>query len=112
MPSAEQHQQRADHFLNFLRTIDVDEFCDWYTIVSFYVTVHLVEKLRAGKQEHSRDHPERLFWLSQNHPAIYPSFQELYNLSLVLRYGSSGLPALSAEFVQGHLEQIQMHVQE
>jgi hypothetical protein len=112
MPTAEEHQRQADHNLEFLSTIDQDEFCDWFTTVAFYVAVHLVEKLRALRNEDSADHTDRNAFVLDEHPEIHVYFRELYNLSRTVRYGIAPHHWLLPERVTDCLGEIRRYVQE
>ena len=112
MPTAAEHQQRAEHHLAFLETIDTEEFCDWAGVVAFYVAVHLVERLRALVGQHSGDHGDRLDYIRDNHPAILAYFDALFDISLIARYRASSLPWLPPKTMRGYLYEIQRYVRD
>jgi hypothetical protein len=112
MPTADEHQGQAEHNLRFLQTVDSAEFCDWMAVVAFYVAVHLVERLRALAAGHSIDHADRNEFVRNDHPAIHVHYRELYNVSLIVRYGVGPFHWLVPENVSGHLEEIQRYVAE
>jgi hypothetical protein len=110
MPTAEEHRQKAEHNLAFLGTIDTDEFCDWMAVAAFYAAVHLVERIRAVAGGHSIDHADRLKYIRDHHPQIHADFRELYNISLIVRYGGGPSHWLLPEHILGRLEQIRAYV--
>jgi hypothetical protein len=112
MPSADEHQRQADHNTRFLETIDQDEDIDWFAVVAFYVAVHLIEKLRALRGEHSLDHVDRNSFVIDHHPTIHVYFRELYNLSRIARYGISPHPWLLPERVSDCLDEVRRYVQD
>jgi len=112
MPSAEEHQRQADHNLEFLETIDQDEFIDWLATAAFYTAVHLIEKLRAVRGEHSVDHNDRNTFVMDHHPTIHVYFRDLYNLSRIARYGISPHHWLLPERVTDCLDEVRRYVQD
>ena len=112
MPSADEHQKQAEYHLAFLQTIDTDEFCDWAAVAAFYVAVHLVEKLRAFANQHSKNHEDRLTSTRAEHPAIYSYFWRLYILSRLARYQIGPHLWLTPEEVTGLLDEIQRYVRD
>jgi hypothetical protein len=67
---------------------------------AFYTAVHLVEKLRALRGQHSLDHPERNQTVRRDYPRIHRHYRELYNWSLVARYSGISDFTLSAADVR------------
>jgi hypothetical protein len=112
MPSADEHQRQADHNTLFLETIDPDEFIDWLVVVAFYIAVHLVEKLRTLRNEHSVDHVDRNSFVIEHHPTIQVYFRELYNLSRIARYGIGPHKWLLPERVTDCLDEIRRYVRD
>jgi hypothetical protein len=103
MPNPKQHQEKADHNSNFLKTILDDAFCDWKATIAFYVAVHLVEKLRAYDGKHSENHEERDRYVRANHHSIYNAYHQLFTVSLVARYKSLHAFQISPDDVQSKL---------
>jgi hypothetical protein len=112
MPTADEHQRQAEHNLRFFETIDADEFCDWKTTVAFYAAVHLVEKLRALVGQDSVDHQDRNQFVRNHHPHIHVHYRELYNLSLLVRYGAGPYNWLVPQRVSDCLEEIHNYVRD
>ena len=110
MPSADEHQRQADHNVQFLQTIDQDDFIDWFATVAFYAAVHLIEKLRAVRGEHSVDHVDRNTFVIDHHPTIHVYYRDLYNLSRTARYGTNH-HWLLPQRVTDSLDEIRRHVQ-
>jgi hypothetical protein len=111
MPTADEHQRQADHDTRFLETIDQDEFVDWLAVVAFYIAVHLIEKLRALRGEHSVDHTDRNAFVIDHHQPIQAYFRDLYNLSRIARYGIGPHNWLLPERVTDSLDEIRRYVQ-
>lgn len=91
MPSAKEHQEKADEnraFLSQLLASNGDS--KWIAIVAFYTAVHLAERLAACENVHNSNHPDRLNYLSKHkkHKAIHANFLTLYDASLIARYGT------------------------
>ena len=103
MPNPKQHQEKAEHNRAFLGTITEDVYSDWRATITFYVAVHLVEKLRAYDGDHSQDHSERDRYVRGNHRAIYDSYRQLYSASLEARYKSLHAFSISPADVKGVL---------
>jgi hypothetical protein len=95
MPKPSQHQEKADHNRAFLNAIVSSGPADWIAVVAFYTAVHLVEKLRAYRGEHSKDHEERGQAVRKNFRPIHTPYHELFNHSLIARYGTLGKFTLS-----------------
>ena len=58
--------------------------------IAFYTAVHLVEKLRAYQGQHSENHEERSSAVRKQYRPIQREYHELYNNSLIARYGTVG----------------------
>lgn len=115
MASDREHQEKADHNRAFLNSIAADEYCDWIAVVAFYAAVHLVEKLRALRGQHSQDHQERNTAVRGDFRRIHRHYRELYNWSLVARYDMTKDFRLSAKdvrtiLVDQHLVEIEKFV--
>jgi len=85
------------------------------SIVAFYTAVHLVEKLRAYENEHSRNHEERNEYVRVKHKRIHTAYHELFNQSVLARYHTLGKFTLTREqvkliLVDKHLVQIEKYV--
>jgi hypothetical protein len=87
MPTATEHGTKAEHNLAFLDRIVLDDFSDWMAIAAFYTAVHLVEQLRALVGEHRDGHTDRNRTVRQNYPEIHRHYRELFNCSILARYG-------------------------
>jgi hypothetical protein len=112
MPSAEEHQERADHNAAFLATIDTDEFADWAAVVAFYAAMHLIEKLRAYLGQHSEKHADRgKFILDRPEFASldFP-YNQLFTYALKARYQAGPHHWLRPDNIFAHLEVIQEFV--
>jgi hypothetical protein len=115
MPSAAEHQAKANHNLAFLSSIKDPAYGDWMAVVIFYAAVHLVEKVFAITGDHSKDHAERNMNVRRRLKQIHRHFRALYNLSLVSRYQEASKFGLSPSDVQTilidtHLKAIQTFV--
>jgi hypothetical protein len=101
MPKPNQHQVKADSNRAFLNTLLGPP--DWMAIIAFYTAVHLVEKLRAHRGEHSISHEDRSASVRKNFRAIQNEYHELFNNSLVARYGTAGQFTKTADDVKSLL---------
>jgi hypothetical protein len=90
MPTPKQHQQKADDNRAFLNAILSTGPPEWVATVAFYTAVHLVEKLLAYSGNHSKNHEERGSAVRKDFRQIYSQYHELFNNSLIARYGTSG----------------------
>ena len=90
MPSASKHETKAASNRRFLDGFrDTTTAADWAAVVAFYTAVHLVERIRALENDHSRDHRHRNEYILRNHRTIHADFHGLYNVSLLARYESN-----------------------
>jgi hypothetical protein len=112
MPSAREHQRQAEHHFAFLETIDGDEYCDWLSVVAFYVAVHLVERLRALEGEHSSDHADRHEYVREYHPTIHNCYRQLYSWAWSARYQANPFRWLTPERVRDTLDEIRRYADE
>ena len=103
MPKPKQHQEKASSSRAFLDSISTDAPPDWIATVAFYTAVHLVEKLRAYRGEHSENHEDRNSAVRRDYRAIQTEYHELYNHSLVARYGTAGQFSMKASEVKALL---------
>src|SRR5436189_3244283 len=103
MPKPKQHQEKADNNRAFLDSISTTGPPDWMAIAAFYTAVHLVEKLRAYRGEHSKNHEERSAAVRKHWRAIQTEYHELFNNSLVARYGTTGQFTMTVKEVKGLL---------
>ena len=72
MPSASQHQSKAERNRKFLDSISIDDFPEWVVVAAFYTAVHLVERLRAEAGDgHSISHEDRLDYVQHRLPTIH-----------------------------------------
>jgi hypothetical protein len=115
MPKPNQHQEKANHNRLFLDSISGTGPPDWMATVAFYTAVHLVEKLRAYKGEHSRDHDERGTAVRNEFRSIQTAYHELFNLSLVARYATAGKFTMTVAdvkriMIDGYLVEIEKFV--
>lgn len=115
MANAEEHQAKADRNREFIATIKDDKHCDWAAVAAFYVAVHLVEKLRALRGEHSQSHFERNHIVRTGYRGIHRHFRELYNWSLIARYNTIPDFTRSAQdvrtiLIDHHLAEIEQFV--
>lgn len=87
MPTAVEHQEKAESHLRFLSQIG-DEFPDWLATVAFYAAVEFVEKLLAKHDHHSDDHSGRKRMLKRFYPnrQVNEAYNQLYNASMDARY--------------------------
>jgi hypothetical protein len=100
MPKPKQHQEKADSSRAFLNSISDKGPADWMAIIAFYTAVHLVEKLRAYCGEHSESHEDRCAAVRVKFRAIHKEYHELFNNSLVARYGTAGQFSMPVEEVK------------
>jgi len=115
MPSASEHQIKANHNRAFLNSITDPAFCDWTAVAAFYTAVHLVEQLFALQGLHSQDHRSRNREVRIRLRPIPKHYRPLYNLSMVARYRESSKFQLTASAVQSltigtHLVAIESYV--
>lgn len=80
-----------------------DRFGDWQATVAFYVAVHLVEKLRAYRGQHSDNHGDRERAVRKDDPKIYNAYRQLFDASLIARYKSPEAFKISSQDVQAWL---------
>jgi hypothetical protein len=113
MASASQHQEKAEHHLNFLKTIS-DDFPDWMATVAFYAAVELVEQLFAERGIHSRSHEDRNQAVGRNFRSIKQAYKALYNASMDARYESKehwvSLGEVKEELIARRLHHIQTFI--
>jgi hypothetical protein len=100
MPSASEHQIKANHNRAFLNSITDPAFCDWKAVAAFYTAVHLVEQLFALQGLHSQDHRSRNRQVRVRFRPIHKHYRPLYNLSMVARYRESSKFRLTASAVE------------
>jgi hypothetical protein len=100
MPKPKQHQEKADNSRAFLDSISANGPPDWMAVVAFYTAVHLVEKLRAYHGEHSENHEDRLAAVRRDFRPIHTPCHELFNHSLIARYGTVGQFTITVQEVK------------
>lgn len=109
MGTAVQHRQKAEHNLEFLKTIG-DDYPDWMATVAFYAAVEMLEALFAERGYHSTSHEDRKRYVRKNFQSIYQAYSALYNASLDGRYQPSNrwLPAaeVRSELIARRLKHI------
>ena len=122
MPSATQHQAKADRNRVYLDSGLAAIHPDWAAVVAFYAAVHLVEKLAALERSgplHNATHGGRQRWLTahRQHRRIFREYEELKRASELSRYGTINQfeQAFDSESVQSqlidvHLAVIEAHV--
>ncbi len=115
MPSASEHQIKANHNRAFLNSITDPAFCDWMAVAAFYTAVQLIEQLFALQGLHSQDHRSRNREVRIRLRPIHKHYRPLYNLSMVARYRESSKFQLTANAVQSltigtHLVAIENYV--
>lgn len=117
MPTASQHQNKAERNRKFVDSISIDDFPEWVVVAVFYTAVHIAERLRAaGGHGHSGSHEQRLTYIQRNHPDIHTNYHMLQNASLLARYQSSKEffdqfqpEEITEKFVEGRLAPIEAY---
>ena len=104
MARATEHQTKAEDNRQFLDSFDAQVHACWAAVVAFYTAVHLIEQLRALDGQHSADHQDRLGHVQSSHRSIHDNFKQLFNSSLVARYGSNS--AFFAKFTNDEVKGI------
>jgi hypothetical protein len=108
MPKPKQHQDRANRNRALLDSISATGPPDWMATVAFYVAVHLVEKLRAYSGEHSTNHDERAAAVRKQFRAIQVPYHQLYEVSRLARYGTTGQFKMTVQQVKSLLIDTQL----
>ena len=121
MPSSSEHKAKAELHRAFLTTIDVEAHPEWASVVAFYTTLHLVERLAACENKHHDNHNLRLNYLlvHKKHRVIHPDMSALRDASEKARYGTvnqfrRSFPGdfASEKLIDGCLARIQRHVED
>ena len=118
MPTLREHAESAEQNNQLLATVTPGVSPAWCAVIAFYTAVHLVEQLSAAENLHFTNHPQRIQFLADAHPAILDPFQQLYQVGHAARYDAFNhfLPAY-AEVVQSNvleqwLPEIKQYIQD
>ncbi len=120
MPRSAEHQQKAKEGYEFLeKSIGIAPPA-WRVVVAFYTALHLVERLAACESLHHAKHQDRLDYVKthKHHRAIYQDFSNLFDASLIARYGTvnnfnKAYPDDTVEevLINKHLKKIEQYVE-
>ena len=122
MPSAAQHQAKADRNRVYLDSGLAAIHPDWAAVVAFYAAVHLVEKLAALERSgpiHNASHSGRQRWLTahRQHRRIFREYEELKRASELSRYGTINQfeqaydsASVQSQLIDVHLAAIEAYV--
>ena len=90
MPTADQHQRKAEKNRRLLTGLDTDAHPEWAVTVAFYVAVHRIEQLRhALGHGHSSSHADRGEYVETVHRGVLRDYDRLYQASRTARYDSA-----------------------
>ena len=122
MPSAAQHQAKANRNRVYLDSGLSAIHPDWAAVVAFYAAVHLIEKLAALERSgpiHNATHSVRQRWLTahRQHRRIFRDYEELKRASEVSRYGTINQfeqvydsESVQSQLIDVHLAAIEAYV--
>lgn len=111
MATESEHLQKAQHIQDFLDSINVNSFPDWYATAAFYKAVHLVEALCRRRGHATGSHLRRNTLLKRRYPAIWRDYRPLWAFSRTARYWCVDITPAEVPYVLRRLRKVERAIQ-